>query len=83
MLYTGIDRSERGLIQRIGLASLDDLVHRDKHPANPVIEADPRWYELLDQTRWRDESWRDPWLFQAPEDSVPRADHRAIPLRPS
>ena len=27
-----------------------------------------RWYELLDPTRWRDQSWRDPWLFVDPID---------------
>ena len=63
MLYTGINRSERGLIQRIGLATSDDLVHWTKYPGNPVIEADDRWYEKLDLDRWRDQSWRDPWLF--------------------
>lgn len=63
MLYTGINRSERGLIQRIGLATSDDLLHWSKHPANPVIEADSRWYEQLDLDRWRDQSWRDPWLY--------------------
>jgi beta-fructofuranosidase len=68
MLYTGINRGEHGLIQRIGLAVSDDLVHWEKHPANPVLEADPRWYDLLDRTRWRDQSWRDPWLFSHPED---------------
>jgi beta-fructofuranosidase len=68
MLYTGVNRSEGGLVQRIGLAVSDDLVHWEKHAANPVIEADPRWYELLDLTRWRDQSWRDPWLFRAPSD---------------
>jgi beta-fructofuranosidase len=68
MLYTGINRSERGLIQRIGLAVSDDLSQWEKHPANPVLEADPRWYELLDPARWRDQSWRDPWLFRHPGD---------------
>lgn len=63
MLYTGINRSERGLIQRIGLATSDDLIRWTKHPKNPLIEADGRWYELLDLERWRDQSWRDPWLF--------------------
>jgi beta-fructofuranosidase len=33
-----------------------------------VLEADPRWYELLDPSRWRDQSWRDPWLFREPGD---------------
>ena len=32
MLYTGISRSERGLIQRIGLAVSEDLTHSTKHP---------------------------------------------------
>jgi beta-fructofuranosidase len=62
MLYTGINRSERGLIQRIGLATSDDLIRWTKHPKNPLIEPDGRWYELLDLGRWRDQSWRDPWL---------------------
>lgn len=70
MLYTGINRAERGLIQRIGLAVSEDLVHWEKHSANPVLEADPRWYELLDHTRWRDQSWRDPWLFRNPDDGT-------------
>ena len=68
MLYTGISRSEQGLIQRIGLAVSDDLVSWSKHPGNPLIEADPRWYDLLDRSRWRDQSWRDPWLFRHADD---------------
>jgi beta-fructofuranosidase len=70
MLYTGISRAEAGLIQRIGLAVSDDLMTWRKHPANPVIEADQRWYELLDLTSWRDQSWRDPWLFRSPRDGA-------------
>ena len=68
MLYTGISRREEGLIQRIGLAVSDDLVTWVKHPGNPVLEADPRWYDLLQRPRWRDQSWRDPWLFRHPHD---------------
>jgi beta-fructofuranosidase len=64
MLYTGINSSERGLVQRIGLATSDDLVSWTKHPKSPVIEADGRWYDLLDLDRWRDQSWRDPWVFE-------------------
>ena len=37
----------KGLIQRIGLAVSDDLINWVKHPGNPVLEADPRWYDLL------------------------------------
>jgi beta-fructofuranosidase len=68
MLYTGISRAEHGLVQRIGLATSDDLVRWEKHPANPILEADSRWYDLLDPSRWRDQSWRDPWLFRDPAD---------------
>lgn len=68
MLYTGISTADDGLIQRIGLATSNDLVHWEKHAANPVIEADARWYETLDLNRWRDQSWRDPWLFRLEED---------------
>src|SRR5215831_9606788 len=57
MLYTGICRREQGLVQRIGLAVSDDLVRWQKHAANPVLEADARWYDLLDPNRWRDQSW--------------------------
>lgn len=70
MLYTGINRSEGGLIQRIGLAVSDDLVRWSKHPGNPVLEADGRWYELLDLARWRDQSWRDPWLHDGSDGMV-------------
>ena len=70
MLYTGISRADAGLIQRIGLAVSDDLMTWDKHPGNPVIEADGRWYELLDLTSWRDQSWRDPWLLRSPRDGA-------------
>jgi beta-fructofuranosidase len=66
MLYTGTRREERGLVQRIGLATSDDLVHWRKHGANPVLETDPRWYELLNLDAWHDQAWRDPWLFHDP-----------------
>ena len=64
MLYTGINRRERGLIQRIGLAVSDDLVTVDQASRQSGARGGRRWYELLDRTRWRDQSWRDPWLFR-------------------
>jgi beta-fructofuranosidase len=33
-----------GGIQRIGLATSDDLVHWQRYPKNPVLTPDPRWY---------------------------------------
>lgn len=67
LFYTGTHRAEDGLIQRIGLATSDDLIHWVKHPDNPLIEADPRWYELLDHDLWHDQAWRDPYVFQHPK----------------
>ena len=64
MLYTGVCRDEGGCIQRIGLATSRDLLQWDKHPENPVLQADPRWYEMLTPGRWKDQSWRDPYLYR-------------------
>jgi beta-fructofuranosidase len=68
LFYTGGNRAENGLIQRIGLATSTDLLHWEKHSI-PLIVADPRWYELLDLNLWHDQAWRDPWVFQHPETS--------------
>jgi beta-fructofuranosidase len=73
MLYTGISHRERGAVQRIGLATSDDLVSWRKHPANPVLEADERWYELLGAGAWPEQAWRDPWLLVDPDTGLFRA----------
>ncbi len=67
MFYTGGSRTESGLVQRIGLATSTDLLHWSKHPANPVLEVDPRWYEPLNLELWHDQAWRDPCVFQHPQ----------------
>jgi beta-fructofuranosidase len=67
MFYTGTRQQEQGLVQRIGVATSEDLITWSKHPENPVIEADPTWYELLDREVWHDQAWRDPWIFQHPQ----------------
>ena len=54
-------------MQRIGLATSGDLIRWEKHPENPLLVADPRWYELLDPDLWHDQAWRDPWIFRHPE----------------
>ncbi len=62
MLYTGLSSRERGKIQRVGVAVSDDLNHWNKYDKNPVIEADPRWYEAIcDDTNRID--WRDPKVW--------------------
>jgi beta-fructofuranosidase len=64
LFYTGSNRAEKGLIQRIGLATSDDLIQWQRYPGNPLIEADPQWYEMLDLDLWHDQAWRDPWVFE-------------------
>lgn len=68
MFYTGVSETDLGLVQRIGFATSTDLIHWDKHPANPVVVADPRWYEKLSSPpQWHDEAWRDPWVLPDPD----------------
>ncbi len=63
MFYTGSSREEGGLIQRIGAAQSPDLMKWEKI-RDFVLEADPRWYETLEEGMWPDQAWRDPWVFQ-------------------
>lgn len=63
LFYTGSNKAEKGSIQRIGLATSSDLISWEKHPSNPLIETDARWYELLDLELWHEQAWRDPWVF--------------------
>lgn len=63
MFYTGTDRSDQGLVQRIGLALSDDLQNWRRYDHNPIITLDPAWYELLDKDIWYEQTWRDPWVF--------------------
>jgi beta-fructofuranosidase len=67
LFYTGGSRAERGLVQRVGLATSQDLMHWEKHAANPLIVAAARWYEQLDLDVWPDQAWRDPWVFRHPQ----------------
>ena len=64
LFYTGVNEAEKGLVQRIGVAVSLDLLHWEKYSGNPIIEADPLWYELLDLAAWHDLAWRDPWVFE-------------------
>ena len=63
LFYTGSNREEKGLIQRIGLAVSDDLVNWNRYAGNPILTPDPRWYETLELGLWHDQTWRDPWIF--------------------
>lgn len=64
LLYTGTQAYDigGGVRQQIGLATSADLVEWDKAAANPVVELDPRWYEMAGF-----DAWRDPWVMPDPE----------------
>lgn len=68
MLYTGVSSGEGGTIEQgIGLATSPDLVHWHKHPKNPLIAADSRYYSIRDSGLLGPERvWRDPWVFRHP-----------------
>ncbi len=70
MLYTAIQMDGSNVIQRIGLASSDDLRRWHKHPANPVLEADPRWYEFEDDSSHHERAWRDPYVVYHADDEA-------------
>ncbi len=67
MLYTGTSHADEGLVQRVGLATSQDL-HEWQRVADPVLLTDPELYETLAHDMWHDEAWRDPWLFRDPDD---------------
>lgn len=65
MFYTGAHFLEAGAdtnIETVGVATSPDLHHWTKGDG-PVTRADPRWYEVLADGTWREEAWRDPWVF--------------------
>jgi len=66
LFYTGTSSAESGRVQRIGIASSDDLMSWRKHDV--VLEADAQWYEKLSAAG--EEHWRDPWVFEGPDGRV-------------
>lgn len=69
--YTGRSRQDR--IQRIGLATSTDpeLQEWERYSENPIVVADPRWYEQPDPVNWPDgQACRDPWVTFSEEDRV-------------
>jgi len=65
--YTALSQHEGGRVQRIGRADSDDLITWHRAGAEPLLCADPRWYETIDQMDWHEETWRDPWVLRDPE----------------
>jgi beta-fructofuranosidase len=66
MYYTGVSGTGDAAVQRIGLATSEDLVRWEKQRDFPLVTADSRWYERLGDTSWPGETWRDPWVFADP-----------------
>lgn len=52
-------------IETVGLATSTDLHTWHKQPG-PIATSDERWYEVLADGTWREEAWRDPWVFADP-----------------
>ncbi len=68
-LYTGLGTADH--LQRSGLLVSDDLFHWQRVSEGPVMEPDGRWYEVAqDWTGGKWISWRDPWLWNNPEDGL-------------
>ncbi len=67
LFYTGSTLTEAGNVQCIGYATSSDLMTWQKSAANPVLQADSRWYETLADGQWHDEAFRDPWVFPDPD----------------
>jgi len=68
--YTGTNHAEEGRIQRIGLTTSTDLIHWQRHPSNPLVAADARWYETLELGSWPEETCRDPWVIRSPAEAA-------------
>ncbi len=66
MFYTGsrfLGRDDSTNVETIGLATSRDL-HEWTKQHDVVVSADPRWYEVLSDGTWREEAWRDPWVYR-------------------
>lgn len=66
MFYTGLTTSDRGMVQRVGVATSPDLYIWTKHSSEPLVVADPQWYETF-ALSGRAEAWRDPWVMRDPD----------------
>ncbi|MQS07102.1 glycoside hydrolase family 68 protein [Streptomyces alkaliphilus] len=68
MFYTGArfpDPDSASNIETIGVARSTDLTTWERSPA-ALTTADPLRYETLAEGTWREEAWRDPWVFPDP-----------------
>jgi beta-fructofuranosidase len=63
LFYSAISRAGGTRVQRIGRADSTDLITWRRFGTAPVVEADPRWYEVPTDA---EVAWRDPWVFSDP-----------------
>ncbi len=66
MFYTGsVFTTPDGIenVETIGVAVSEDLATWTKR--GPVLRAAGPWYETLADGTWREEAWRDPWVYRA------------------
>lgn len=79
MFYTGSRFLDDGgtNVETIGVATSPDLFVWQKQPG-PITRADRRWYEVLGDSTWPEEAWRDPWVF---EDPAGRGWHMLVTAR--
>lgn len=68
LFYTGVHKSNEGLVQAIGIATSKDLVDWIKYGSGPVVQADPSHYACQENGS-RDTDFRDPWVFYDERDS--------------
>lgn len=69
MFYTGsrfMSEDAAANIETVGIATSRDL-HTWQTSREPLVSSDPRWYETLADGTWREEAWRDPWVFADPD----------------
>ncbi len=62
MFYTGVTRPNGGIVQQIGYAISRDLITWEKNPANPILSADPNFFDTQENGS-PDTNFRDPWVF--------------------
>ncbi|MGZ4464516.1 MAG: hypothetical protein ACXVW0_04060 [Nocardioides sp.] len=65
MFTTGLALAEDGMVQRIGVATSEDLLTWTRSP-EPLLEADPRWYATRGPGV-AETHWRDPWVVRDDE----------------
>jgi beta-fructofuranosidase len=65
MFYTAIStRGHELRDQRIGMVESDDLITWRRTGTEPVLGADIRWYESLEEDDTVSETWRDPFVVR-------------------